>query len=359
MTQTPRRIAVISTSFPAGPGDSAGHFVATEACLLAEAGSEVVVIVPSLPSDRPPCLDGPGHCSTPRQDEAPTGAPYQVVRVPAGDTFGPTGAMARLRAQPRRMVGAARFVVGARRTLRQLGPFDLMVAHWLIPSAWPIAVGFTESLEIVIHGSDAQLLLSLPQTVRHRLLGTLVRRGASFRFVSKSLRDALVREGPPGMSERASVRPAAIQVPDLPSRIETRIRLGIRPETTLVVVAGRLVPSKRIEIAVSAATLVPRTRVVILGDGPERATISARFPAAEFVGALPRPEALRWILAADLLVSASRLEGAPTVIREARLLGVPVVTVPAGDAADWAAVDSGIIVISAAEARTRVDAPYR
>jgi glycosyltransferase involved in cell wall biosynthesis len=46
--------------------------------------------------------------------------------------------------------------------------------------------------------------------------------------------------------------------------------------------------------------------------------------------------------AADLLISASRTEGAPLAIREARALGVPVVSCPAGDLASWARHDGGL-----------------
>ena len=57
------------------------------------------------------------------------------------------------------------------------------------------------------------------------------------------------------------------------------------------------------------------------------------------------PETLAWIAAADLLVSASRDEGAPTVVREARLLGTPVLAARAGDVERWAAQDPGITLL--------------
>jgi teichuronic acid biosynthesis glycosyltransferase TuaC len=49
--------------------------------------------------------------------------------------------------------------------------------------------------------------------------------------------------------------------------------------------------------------------------------------------------------AADLLLSASRHEGAPTVVREARALGTPVVATDAGDLRAWAAADAGIWLV--------------
>ena len=44
------------------------------------------------------------------------------------------------------------------------------------------------------------------------------------------------------------------------------------------------------------------------------------------------------------LLHTSSAEGAPTVIREARALGVPVVACAAGDVASWAESDDGIFV---------------
>jgi glycosyltransferase involved in cell wall biosynthesis len=57
-------------------------------------------------------------------------------------------------------------------------------------------------------------------------------------------------------------------------------------------------------------------------------------------------DALAWISCADYLVSASRLEGAPTAVREARALGVPVVAAPSGDLMEWARTDAGIEILS-------------
>ena len=61
---------------------------------------------------------------------------------------------------------------------------------------------------------------------------------------------------------------------------------------------------------------------------------------------MTRPQALAWIAGADKLVHLSEAEGAPTVIREARALGVPVLATPVGDVPLWAASDAGIELFS-------------
>jgi teichuronic acid biosynthesis glycosyltransferase TuaC len=85
-----------------------------------------------------------------------------------------------------------------------------------------------------------------------------------------------------------------------------------------------------------ATELAPATRLVVVGDGPLRSRLEgharARGVDALFVGKTTREEALAWILAADVVLHASRAEGLSTVEREARALGVPfcfVGTVPA------------------------------
>ncbi|HEX6765805.1 MAG TPA: glycosyltransferase, partial [Polyangiaceae bacterium] len=85
--------------------------------------------------------------------------------------------------------------------------------------------------------------------------------------------------------------------------------------------------------------------VVVVGDGPERATLERDFPHARFVGLLGRERALLWLAAADALLVASRDEGAPSVVREARALGTPVVALEAGDLREWQRSDPGLFVV--------------
>jgi glycosyltransferase involved in cell wall biosynthesis len=149
------------------------------------------------------------------------------------------------------------------------------------------------------------------------------------------------------------VEPPAIDVPDVHDRRgELRGSLDLRPGEQVAVVASRLVAAKRVDLAIAAvATLGRRSspvRLVIVGDGPERAALEGRAAeldvAARFTGALPRREALGWIAASDVLVHPSAREGAPTVVREARALGVRVVACDAGDVARWAERDPGIAI---------------
>ena len=110
-------------------------------------------------------------------------------------------------------------------------------------------------------------------------------------------------------------------------------------------VCARLVRSKRVDLAIREAAR-HRAALTVIGDGPLRAELealaSAFEPRARFTGQLPRGDALALIADAHKLVHLSEAEGAPTVIREARALGVPVLATPVGDVARWAAKDPGI-----------------
>ena len=323
------RVAVLTTSYPAFAGDPAGHFVATEASNLASLGHQVTVLAPA-----PACPDPLAR------------HPVDVVALPHSGLLGWPGAVARARVRPYRALGAPVFVAAAARALVRSGPYDRVIAHWIVPCGWPAAVASRAALEIVAHGSDVRLIAALPRPLRKSIVGSLLSRNARFRFVSRELRQTLAEST--GFSELldSTVEPAALDFTEAPTREAARQALGILPDTRVVTIVSRLLPSKRVAVALSAATLLPKTDVLVVGDGPELATLREGYPAARFLGRQPRPVALACIAAADLVLSASRDEGAPTVVREARTLGVPVVAVSAGDLPEWARHDPSLLLVT-------------
>jgi glycosyltransferase involved in cell wall biosynthesis len=280
----------------------------------------------------------------PRVAGARASSDVDVRWVEAGDAFGWPGALARLRERPQRALHLARFVLAARRELSRLERVDRLVAHFVIPSAWPIAPRATRvPLEVVAHGSDVRLLERLPGFVRRRLAQRLV--AAEIRCVSEELRGHLGRALGADIGARARVQPAALELTEPRDRSETRRELGLERDRWLVVIVGRLLAEKRVDVALGALRLVPRAVAVVIGDGPERARLEAAFPEARFLGRVARPRALDLIAAADVLLSTSELEGAPSVVREARALGTRVVASSAGDLHAWSRTDAGLCVL--------------
>lgn len=293
------RIAVVTTSYPTDDDDASGHFVRTEARRLEREGHEVRVITPT-----------------------------------PGGAFGWPGVAARVRENPWRVVDVARWVLQARREVAR-APVDRVVAHWAIPCAWPMGIASTAELDVVSHGGDVRLLARLPATVRGAVVRAIARRAREWRFVSASLRDELLRvvdaEDALRVLAIARIEEAAIEMPamdELRAKAAVR-RRAIGEGAALAVSVGRLIASKRVDVALAYAA-EHGTRIVVVGDGPERARLEAKAAElgvdARFVGRVSRTDALTWMAAADVLVHASMEEGLSTVVREATAIGLPVTT---------------------------------
>lgn len=315
------RVALVTTSFPSAADDAAGHFVASEARHLARE-HELLVLAPAMAGGRP--LEAQ--------------LSQRLQELPHGGVFGAGGALARLRQAPWRAPGLAAFLLAARHVLERWRP-ERLIAHWLLPGLLLIDVGHAQERELVVHGSDAELLLRWPPWLQRRLL--LRARGCTLRCVSSELRARLapLHAGP------LRVEASPIEVPPL-TRALARQALGV--EGRLVVSLARLIPSKRVAVAAAATRRLGVTHVV-LGDGPERPALEAHYPHVRWLGHRPREQALTWLAAADALLSASLREGAPTVVREARALAVPVVSPDVADLARWARRDPGIFLSSGAD----------
>lgn len=295
------RVAVVTTSFPSGERDPSGHFVQAEVAELEQAGEEVTVVTPD-----------------------------------PGGAFGWPGAAVRLRARPWRAVEAGAWIAKAAAQLRAVRP-DRVIAHWSVPSAWPIAVtGAPETeLDVVSHGGDVRLLVAMPASLRARIVRAIAARGSRWRFVSARLLDDLASAC--SEEDAAALRRVAVVAPSTLAMIDVREAAAERrrafADRRLYVCAGRLVASKRVDRVIdyvaSASGERRRDRVlVVVGDGPERPRLEQQARRwgmdVRFLGTRSRRDTLTWLGAADEIVHASRAEGLSTVVREAEHLGVPV-----------------------------------
>ena len=237
--------------------------------------------------------------------------------------------------------------------LRAAGSFSRVQSHFLLPCAWPIAtLAFSTAsaaqLELVGHGSDVRLFCRLPTQLRRRIARAWLGRGARLRVTSTELAELLCTASPE-LSALVRVEARARSTwKASPTAKTARRTLGLHATKPLALIVSRLIPSKRVVLALRALATFHEMSVVVVGDGPELASLRRDFPRVHFTGRLARPEALTYIAAADVLVSASAEEGAPSVVREARALGVRVVAVAAGDLAEWAKSDPGLLVVGVA-----------
>lgn len=290
---------VVTSSWPRTGDELSGTFVRVDAIERAR-DTRVVVAAPRGPGV---ARGGPG---------------LTIVELPHGGLFGSPGAASR----PHRALGVVPFA----RAVAALPRPDRVVAHWLLPSGAIVRAAFPDvEAELIAHGADVRLLESLPRSLARALLQRLAGERVTIRAVSEGLASRLAGIAP---SLRVVVAPMPISA-ELASARARGAELRAKNGPGLHVVAARLVASKRIERAVEHVATTGG-RLVLVGDGPYRATLVSaarrRRIAVIAPGAVRHDEALAWIAAADcVLAPLARGEGAPTVVREARALGVPVV----------------------------------
>jgi len=104
----------------------------------------------------------------------------------------------------------------------------------------------------------------------------------------------------------------------------------------VVATVGRLVKWKGISGLIEAVASLSDVGLILIGDGPERAALSARAQELDvchkvlFVGKHPRHESLALMASSHLFVLNSTYEGLPHILLEAMSLGIPVVATAVG-----------------------------
>jgi glycosyltransferase involved in cell wall biosynthesis len=276
------RVVFVTTSWPRGPEDHAGRFVADLAERLQARGVEVDVVAPGVYRD-------------------------------FGLAYGP-GVVANLRrrpwAAPAMLASMARAVRAAARSA------DVVHAHWL-PTAVPAWLA-RRPLVVTLHGSDVALARRAPALAR-----PILRRARAVIAVSEALAADARRLG-------------AREVHVVPNGVEIPAEVGEEADPPEVLFVGRLSPEKGIEDLVAAADGL---NLVVLGDGPLR----ARVPGA--LGFVSREELARRYDRAAVVVCPSRREGFGLACAEAMAHGRPVVASAVGGLQDLVADgETGILV---------------
>jgi len=134
----------------------------------------------------------------------------------------------------------------------------------------------------------------------------------------------------------AELRAAAL------ARDEARARLGLDADAVVIVGLGRLVPIKGFDLLVRALPIVvsqvPSARVLLVGEGAERAHLEAIAASLGVASCLrltgETTDVAPYLAAADVVTVPSRNEGMGRVIVEAMALGRPVVATAVGGIPD-------------------------
>jgi glycosyltransferase involved in cell wall biosynthesis len=358
------KIGVVTTSYPRSDADHAGGFVAAHAAELRRAGHEVDVI---------------------------------GAHTIASDLFYRGGAPDQLeRGGPGTYLEAVRFSAELTRAVaRHAHRWDLVIAHWLAPSALAALLGtaprrallgaiassrlsallasigvalpgLTSSsarrampILAIAHGGDIHTLRRLG--LLSPVLYALRARDVRLAFVSAELREVACAAAPRLASWLATaiVQPMGIDVARFSALRATAPSIAAR-KTVLVV--GRLVPVKGVDVAINAVKLVASdANLVIAGDGPERARLESLAGADRHASLLAAPDVPtrrsiaflgtvdtstrdRLLAKAACVIIPSRVlpngrsEGTPMIALEALAAGVPVIAAAVGGLRDLAGI---------------------
>jgi glycosyltransferase involved in cell wall biosynthesis len=140
--------------------------------------------------------------------------------------------------------------------------------------------------------------------------------------------------------------PSGVPIAELraaaPPRAQARARLGLDPGEVVVVGLGRLVRIKGFDLLVralpSVLAQIPSARVVLVGDGAERASLESMAQSLSVSDRLrltgETHDITTCLAAADIVAVPSRNEGMGRVIVEAMALGLAVVAAAVGGIPD-------------------------
>ncbi len=318
------RVVFLTHNYPTRPGDLTGAPLSALARALIRRGILVRVIAPS---DESGAVEVDGvkvvRVRVPRSVREMVSTNQRV----ASSLSTPVGWLM-LRRLRRTMRAAAHQEITA--------GADIVHAHWWLPSGLAAPPGIPSV--VTVYGTDAALLKS--SRLARSLARPVLQRASVVTVVSSEVGN-WVQAAVGRFIENTFIHPMPADTRGYPW---TRGGGG-------AVVISRLVPSKRVELAVEAVAVLAsaghKLPLTIVGDGPERATLEQRASRigvsalVRFAGAKSPSEARAYLERADLMLFTARGEGAALAAIEALACGVPVIACWDGGAAVGIVPESG------------------
>jgi glycosyltransferase involved in cell wall biosynthesis len=311
------KILTFSTLFPNSEKPGHGIFVETRLRHLVASGdveARVVAPVPWFPSTNPRFGNYARFAKAPRH-EVRHGIDVSHPRYLVVPKIG-------MNLAPALLAQAAKPSIA--RMIDEGYDFDLIDAHYFYPDGVAAAMlgrYFNKPLVITARGSDITLFPQYP--LPRRMITWAARRADAIITVCNALRDEVVALGID-----------AHRVVSLRNGVDLELFRPIErtPNDMFTLLAvGHLVPVKAQDLIIGALPLLPGVRLVLAGDGPDRAkleTLARELKVSErvtFLGAVPQAQLRSHYGAADALVLSSSREGWANVLLEAMACGTPVV----------------------------------
>lgn len=316
------RVLTLSTLFPNGAEPELGPFVARQTLALAAQPGVAVEVAAPIGLPRWPLSLHPHYAA---RAELPPEEEYRGLRVhrPRFTVWPKLG-------QARTAVAMAEALLPLLRSFR----FDVIDAEFFWPDG-PAAAILSQALGIPFsvkaRGSD------LHHWARQAGIGERIvaaaREADGLLAVSEAMKRSMIDLGMPG--EKIRIHHAGVDL-DLfqpLERAQARRSLGV--EGPLLVTVGTLIRRKGQWLAIEALRELPGVKLVLIGEGPDRAALerqAAGMGRVRFLGSIPQAETARWLAAADAMLLPTAREGLANVWLEALACGTPVVTSDVGGA---------------------------
>jgi len=217
-----------------------------------------------------------------------------------------------------------------RRLMAEGLQFDAIDAHYLYPdgvAAIRLGQALGKPVVITARGSDVTQLPDFPAP--RRMIQWAIARADALISVSAGLKAGLLALGaaPDQVTVlRNGIDTAMFQPRD---RVAARAALGLTRPTLISV--GLLIDRKGHHRTIEAMRQLPEFDLIIVGEGPERARLTALARTlgvadrVRLLGAHPHASLPMFYSAADAMVLASSREGWANVLLEAMACGTPVV----------------------------------
>ena len=238
-------------------------------------------------------------------------------------------------------MGSSRFAVRTLRALRRAAREAMLVAAHGSSTLPAVALALAGTGRPFVYRNIGDPAYWTTSTARRARVGLLMRRAAA--VVAVSERAATEIAGRFRISpERIAVIPTGVPAARCPPadperRRRARADLRLEEAATVIAVIGALSPEKNVALAIDGVSAMPEARLVVAGDGPQRAVLERRAVdhapgRVRFTGSLIDTGPV--YDAADVVVLTSLTEGLPAVAIEAGLRNLPVVATDVGFVSD-------------------------
>ena len=227
-------------------------------------------------------------------------------------------------------------VPAVQRLLDEGYDFDAIDAHYYYPdgvAAALLARHFKKPFTVTARGTDINLIAT--HWVPRRLMRWAATRACASIGVSRALTQGMARMGMP--VTRLIVMPNGVDLDRFHIQPQAGARAALRwPEQPTLLCVGNLVENKGHHLAIEALSRLADFRLVIAGEGPQRAALESLAKRSnvasrlQFMGRVDQQQLATCYSAADILVLPSSREGWPNVLLESMACGTPVVATRVG-----------------------------